>query len=190
MKKKVDNRSLRDKVELRRWLLGEMNLQAVRVLDTCAGAGKIWTAMRPHVTIDRWIRCDIKPRQLGTLRLTATQAVDSLPLDTFNVIDIDPYGEPWEPYLHALMRFRSLTAFFLTRGRVANVVTSNISMIASGLPTEWPVPRTPALAHFLDATVLSRTWDYAEILHSAAVELPHVSYYALALRPHTRSKPL
>src|SRR5262249_19333858 len=93
-KPKVDNRSLRQKIALRRWLLGEMRFTTVHVADACAGAGTIWETMREHVTVAQWVRSDVKPRQVGTLRLSAAQMIGALPLDSFNVIDIDPYGEP------------------------------------------------------------------------------------------------
>lgn len=96
--KKTDNVSLASKIAIRTWLLKRMGFRAVRVLDTCAGAGHVWRTMRDHVTVEAWCRCDIKPRTAGTLSMTATQAIRSLGMADFNVIDIDPYGEPWEPY--------------------------------------------------------------------------------------------
>lgn len=183
MKTKTDNASLASKVALRRWLLGEMGITRVRVLDACAGAGRIWTAMAEHVEIERWIRCDIKPRQPGTLRLSAAEAMNVMTLDHFNVIDIDPYGEPWDAYHVALRRLRSPMAVFLTRGSLVNVVTSNALMRVAYLPTSWAVPRTPALAEYLDGRMLSETWRYARIAHAAHIELPSVQYYALGLEP-------
>jgi hypothetical protein len=180
---KTDNHSLRTKLDLRRGLLADMGLTRVRVLDVCAGAGHIWTAMREHVTVEQWTRCDIKPRQAGTLALTATQALGALPVDTFNVIDIDPYGEPWEAYLTALPRLRQATAIFLTRGHVLFTTPSQRSRAAVGLPADWPVPHAPRLTAFVGAQILSSTWRYGEIRHASVVEFPRVTYYALALYP-------
>ena len=185
---KTDNASLQSKLALRRWLLAEMQLERVRVLDCCSGAGRIWGAMRAHVEVEAWTRCDIKPRQSGTLKLSAVGAVSAMALDHFNVIDIDPYGEPWEAYLVALRRLRQVTAVFLTRGRVLNTVTTLAMRTVAGLPTQWPVPQTPALAVYLDAQVLAQTWQYATVLHAAQIEKPHVVYYALALAPHTAAQ--
>jgi hypothetical protein len=185
-KPKVDNRSLKAKVELRRWLLDAMGITDVRVLDACAGAGHIWGAMREHVTISSWVRSDTAPRQVGTLRLSALQAVQALDLGGFNVIDIDPYGEPWDAYLAALPQLREPVAVFLTRGRVQFCVTSKSVMIACGVPPTWAVPRTPKFAAFLDDVVLSQTWHYAKVVHASVVELPNVTYYALGLHPHVK----
>jgi hypothetical protein len=182
-KPKVDNRSLRSKVELRRWLLEEMGIQRVRVLDACAGAGHVWEAMRAHVAIDQWVRTDIAPRQVGTLKLTAAQAVSSFDLSPFNVVDIDPYGEPWDAYFAFLRKFTQPTAVFLTRGHVQYTVISLATREIVGLPTSWRIPQIPTLASFLDELLLRETWRYARIDHSAAIELQNVSYYALGLSP-------
>jgi hypothetical protein len=182
-KQKTDNRSLRSKLEMRRWLLGEMGITSARVLDACAGAGHIWQAMRAFVTVEQWVRSDLKPRQVGTLKLSATQAIQSLDIEQFNVIDIDPYGEPWEAYLAALPRLRQPVAMFLTRGRVQYTVASNAALAACGIPVGWRVPHSERLATFLDGCLLSQTWAHANIRHAASVDLRNVSYYALGLEP-------
>lgn len=184
MRTKTDNKSLKTKVELRRSLLAEMSLTSVSVLDACAGAGHIWTAMQAHVQVMQWIRCDIKPRQAGTLALTAMQAMSSLPIERFNVIDIDPYGEPWDAYLAVLPRLRRETAMFLTRGHIGWSNPSRVARAAVQLPPDWPVPRAPRLTDFIGARILGLTWTYADIRQAYTVELPHVTYYALALAPH------
>jgi hypothetical protein len=183
-KTKTDNKSLATKIALRRELLDALALTEVDVLDACAGAGTIWTTMRQHVTVRRWTRCDLKPRQAGTLTLSAEQAMRSLPLASFNVIDIDPYGEPWDAYLEALPRLRQPTAMFLTRGHVMMAMPSIISREAVGIPKAWNIPRSPRLAAYVGAQILSQTWRFADIVHASAVELPHVTYYALGLQPH------
>jgi hypothetical protein len=184
-KPKTDNRSLRNKIALRRWLLGEMGITEVRVLDACAGAGHIWGAMKEHVTVRLWVRSDVQPRQVGTLKLSALQVMGALDLDQFNVIDIDPYGEPWDAYLALLPKLRQRTAVFLTRGRVTYSVASNVVLAACGIPPSWKVPHSVRLASYLDSMVLTETWRHAQILHASAVELRNVTYYALGLQPLT-----
>lgn len=182
---KTDNVSLSSKIAIRRWLLERMGLKKVKVLDTCAGAGHVWTAMRDHVSIEQWIRCDVKPRQAGTLKMAAIDAVKTLPLADFNVIDIDPYGEPWAPFHLALERFTKPTAFFLTHGHVMQAQVSNANLELVGIPTDWPIPRTPNLSAFVAKSALERTWRYARVDHSAQIVFARVSYYALGLTPLT-----
>jgi hypothetical protein len=153
------------------------------VLDACAGAGAIWTTMRDHVTVRRWTRCDLKPRQAGTLTLSAEQAMRSLPLAAFNVIEIDPYGEPWDAYLEALPRLRQPTAMFLTRGHVMMAMPSIISREAAGFRGVEYSPGRRDWPAYVGAQILSQTWRWADIVHATAVELPHVTYYALGLQP-------
>lgn len=182
-KPKTDSRSLGNKIGLRRWLLREMDITDARVLDACAGAGQIWQTMTAHVTVSQWVRTDIQPRQAGTLKLSAVQIVSALNLDQFNVIDIDPYGEPWDAYLTLLPRLRHPTAVFLTRGRVTYSVASNVVLTAVGIPLGWKIPHSVRLASYLDGLVLSETWRFVDIRHASAVHLRNVSYYALGLQP-------
>lgn len=186
--KKTDNVSLASKVAIRRWLLERMGITEVKLLDTCAGAGHVWKAMAQHVTVSQWIRCDIKPRQAGTLKMTALDAVKTLPLADFNVIDIDPYGEPWKPYHEALIRLTRPTAMFLTHGHVMQAQVSNDNLASVGIPLDWPIPRTPNLSAFVAHRSLERTWKLAAIEHSARIVFPRVSYYALGLRPLTAAE--
>jgi hypothetical protein len=183
-KRKTDNRSLRNKIALRQWLLGEMGITDCRVLDTCAGAGQIWDAMREHVTLSTWIRSDIKPRRAGTLKLSAVQMIGVMPIADFNVIDIDPYGEPWAAYLALLPRLTHETAVFLTRGTVSYGVLTDAVLETFGIPRTWPVPHSQRLAAYLDSLALSETWRYADVLHASTLDLKDVSYFALGLRPH------
>lgn len=193
---KVDNVSLISKVSLRRWLLGRMGLRTVRVLDTCTGYGHVWRAMGEHVTVDAWTRCDIKPRQSGVLKMEATDAVRMLPVPSFNVIDIDPYGEPWVPYLELLQRFALLRsaatpiAVFLTHGHIDRFKhLSHSTLAAVGIPEAWVpnLPRTPQLTNCLSSLLLSQTWKYATVEHAARMTPSgQVTYYALGLSPHAK----
>ena len=190
--KKVDNESLATKVALRRWLLGRLGITEAYVLDTCSGLGKIWDAMAEHVEVRQWTRCDKKPRRDGTLQIEAAEALRRLPLDAFNVVDIDTYGEPWEPYLVLLSRLSRPTAVFLTEGVLG--VNTRVSLPltrAVGLPDTWNqlVPHSATLSAYLGSRVLARTHEHARILHARSVLLRNgagagrVTYYALGLAP-------
>lgn len=190
---KVDNRSLQAKVNLRRWLLQRMKIDHVRVLDACAGEGAIWSAMEEHTTIDRWVRCDIKPRYPSdgmTLKLSAVQSMQSMDLDEFNVIDIDTYGDPWEAYRILLPRLRKVTCVFLTHGRVTlGGDVTNATKIANGLPVEWRIPQILTTVEYIAQRCLESTWHYADILHAGTVASApgqgraSLTYYGLGLKP-------
>lgn len=184
----TDNRSMRQKLELRQWLLGELQITEARVLDLCSGAGHVWSEMGAHVNVAQWVRSDIKPRRAGTLKMSAVQAVNAFDVGGFNVIDIDTWGEPWEPYLAILPKLRGRVAIFLTRGHVHFTHSSKAVLNACGIPPTWRIPLTLPLAAFLDARVLSETWRYADIREAARVELKSVNYYALGLDAHTASR--
>jgi hypothetical protein len=184
-KRETDNASLPTKLALREWLLRRMKLTDVYVLDACAGAGHVWRAMEDRVNIRQWTKCDLKPRSNGTLAMSAVQAMRSLPVDTFNVIDIDPYGEPWTAYSAFLNRdaITQPTAVFLTYGHLRFSVVTNETLDMIGLPRDWYIPRTPAMATFCAERSLQVTHRHARIRCAARVHLPRVSYYALGLDP-------
>lgn len=181
--KKTDNASLPSKIAIRRWLLSRMGFEEVWVLDTCTGLGKIWSAMEEHVTIRQWTRCDVKPRRAGTLAMSAAEAVQAFPLAVYNVIDIDPYGEPWEAFHLALGRLTRPTAIFLTHGHVMQAQVASASLRLAGLPTTWDIPRTPVLSAFIAEQLVSLAWNSVDIIHSAKISFPRVTYYALGVQP-------
>lgn len=164
----------------------------MRVLDTCTGDGHIWTALRQHVTVEQWTRCDRRPRGSNILKMEASEAVRAFPLSAFNVIDIDPYGEPWSAYSELLQRFAALQdatplAVFLTHGHIDRFKHLSYSTLnAVGIPAMWVshLPRTPTLTSFIAGRLLSTTWQYAIVQCAARAEPSgQVSYYALGLAP-------
>lgn len=193
----TDNVSLATKVALRRWLLDRMKLRAVRVLDTCTGEGHVWRAMQEHCRLETWTRCDVKPRQSGVLKLEMLDAVRTLPVASFNVIDIDPYGEPFGPFLELLKRYAGQVgaqpiAVFLTHGHIDRFKhISHATLAAAGIPATWVpnLPRTPHLTAFLANRMLGQALDYARVEH-AAMSTPsgQVTYYALGLAPIAKGK--
>ena len=185
-----DHRTLRAKIAVRVWLLKRLQMTDVQVLDACSGAGYIWTEMEQYVNVRRWVRSDIKPRTDGApgtvLKMSADQAVSSMDLNDFNVIDIDPYGEPWEAYRVILQRFQHLTAVFLTHGRTAYDV-QDVTRDAMGIPRSWPIPQLPAVVDYITQRVLEDTHRWARIVdacryhvHATAGRSP-VTYYGIGI---------
>jgi hypothetical protein len=188
-----DHQTMPVKVALRRWLLSRMGLDSVHVLDACSGDGLIWTEMEKHVDVLRWVRTDVKPRPNGhggmVLKMSAAQAVDAMDLHEFNVIDIDPYGEPWEAYHLVLERFSQPTAVFLTHGRTAHDLTDSVKEWM-GIPKAWPLPQVPSVVEYVQQRALAESWRYATVTHAARVYRPpsgtknsSVTYFAIGLRP-------
>ena len=202
-RKTTDSSNMPSKVALRLWLLKKMGIKEAYVLDTCAGEGKIWEAMQEQdeITVRQWTRCDIKPRRNGVLKLDATDAIERMPLDTYNVIDIDPYGEPWEPYMALLERITKPTAVFLTCCQLGGrQPISTASCAAVGIPVEWAsqIPRESALPRFVSERILNRTVEFVDVMHAGRMVLDpdtniesgkaqhgraYVTYYALGLKP-------
>lgn len=100
MKQKTDNDNLSKKLALRMAVVDALLARGedeVRVLDCFAGDGTIWRLLRQeygprikHVGIDRaWKR---GARYLGDNR----RYLRLLPINDYNLIDIDAYGVPYE----------------------------------------------------------------------------------------------
>ncbi len=144
LQKKTDNRSLADKVYLRRFLIQEAQMEPLRVLDLFAGDGLVWSELRRQPRYDPDLSPEDQPRalqvqtytpvdavakQAGQLQIKITPrfiaalngdaAVDEYAgtdLSRFNVIDVDTYGDPWEIWHELLFRVKQRTVVFLTRG--------------------------------------------------------------------------
>jgi len=91
----TDNSGLRQKIDIRRWLMGRIS-PPHRVLDLyCGSAGEMyrgcWSAADLYLGVDKRT-----PHALGrTIRLSAEEAVEAIDLDLFNIYDLDPYDSPW-----------------------------------------------------------------------------------------------
>jgi hypothetical protein len=186
---KVDSSGTKAKVRLRKWLLTKMGFDEVYVLDTHTGHGKVWEAMEEHVTIRQWTKVDIQPKLLGTIKMDATAAVERLPIESYNVIDIDPYGEPWEPFMALLPRIEAPTAIFLTSCVAVNNMSRYVEE-AVGIPPEW-VPELPHggdFVSFVSEIMLGKSLEFVNVLHAAKLRLVNKSpsrifYYALGVEP-------
>ena len=93
---KTANSFLADKVALRLAHLPEQ--KTVRVLDCFAGRGTIWAAVR-KLAPERDIRVlpiEIQPEEdtLFSLPGDNSRFLETLDLNRFDVIDLDPYGTP------------------------------------------------------------------------------------------------
>lgn len=188
---KVDNRSLTSKVTIRKWLIDQLGLTDVRVLDLCTGTGAVWSEMEKHCSISRWTKIDKNVRAPGTLKMDATLAAKSLPLTEYNIIDIDPYGDPWDIYLAVLPRITQRIGVVVTNGHVRENFATHATLGRLGIPSSWDTPENPLPhipAQFIADRILEQTWKYVNILHAAAIHFQSrgpsgVSYYALALEP-------
>lgn len=93
---KVDNhaRSMPDKTELRRLVLGEVN---ATVFDAFAGSGemfrRVWKDAPGYTGCDlRWFPQDPRPAFVADNR----RVLRCLDLEAFGIFDLDAYGSPWE----------------------------------------------------------------------------------------------
>lgn len=192
--KKTDTANMSNKVEIRKWLLSRLGIDEVYLLDTCAGKGDVWSACEEAgVVLRQWTRVDLKPRKDGTLKLDATTALSKLDLSTYNTIDIDTYGEPWEPYFTLLPKITKPTAVFLTRGALALNIPSIFAMGRVGIPKDWRKNMGAwgnVLHPYIDALLVSQTLRFCDVTHAAMVDRAggmRLSYYALGLKPKSKT---
>jgi hypothetical protein len=172
----IDNSNLGAKLALRRFTLRETAWPDLDVLDLCAGAGHIWSALRSgqdRLPVRHYLPCDRSPRTslAGTIRGEAVELAASLDLSRFNVIDMDTYGEPWPILIAAVERIARETMIFVTRGRGGQSMASmsNCAKRVAGIPTEWPIPLSAELHAYVDRRILSALWNSVDIVSTRSV---------------------
>lgn len=166
---KVDNhvRSMPDKVEIRRLVLGEVQAQ---VFDGFAGSGqmfqRVWKGAPGYVGCDtRWFPDDDRLAFVADNR-RVLRAIDLAP---FGIFDLDAYGSPWEQV--AIIAARRLVApgeriaFCLTDG-------SNLKLKMGGAPKAM--------------SLLAGLMPHAVGLASSHEELVERAIAGLARRMHCR----
>jgi len=183
---KTDNAHLDAKIALRRWALDARGWTSVSVLDLCAGAGYIWSAMREHVTVTDYLSVDKVPRMATTIKAEAVDAARSLDVSRFDVIDIDTYGEPWEILFALAPRLRRRpVVVYLTCGQLGQSISPSLAtMRLAGIPRAWGyVPHQRELVAWLNAQAPSHLWATHTIKRAGRIVFPRVTYQALLLDP-------
>jgi len=103
MKTSTDNASVGNKVFLRR--KATEHLGELRVLDLYAGNNVLWR----NIETERYYGVELLPDKGANLNADARQALASLDLSAFNVIDCDTYGIPFE-VCHSLLNDPSVAS--------------------------------------------------------------------------------
>lgn len=116
MIRKTDNGDMRAKLELRRHFLRAYHAsEPSRVIDCCAGSGRIWSQLRREFVVASYWPIDVKP-QKGRLKIDSARVIGQQGW-TEDVVDIDAYGSPWKHWLAMLPAVDHPCTVFLTIGR-------------------------------------------------------------------------
>lgn len=181
--KKTDSLNLDLKVEMRTRLLTEMGLKPLRVLDLYAGAGTVWKEMRKHFEISSYVPLDKSPRQPGTIRVDdSTRFLPGFDMTEFNVVDIDPYGEPWPAWDVFTQMIKQKTAVFITNGTMV-ATRSHYVMTELGIPVEWNAPKRVELSQFAPQFFLTPTRHSCRLVKAFRAVMEHVAYYSIWCEP-------
>jgi hypothetical protein len=211
LKIKTDNKSLGDKVAIRRLLISEAGLEPLRVLDLYAGDGHIWKELRrtPRMIdadhprplqVIKYTPIDAAAKQAGQIRMKISPRViaslngdDSEEtftgdgLTRYNVIDVDCFGDPFAIWQAVLFRIKTPTVVFLTRGRVTygagRMPISQLSKRVLGIPEEWDIPGKVELMELADKAQLLQECPTAHIEHGYVTRLRRVDYYGIFVLP-------
>ena len=118
-RKRTDNADMDAKLGLRRWFLNRYHGgQRVRVIDCCAGLGRIWGSLRKEYDIDYW-PLDVKP--IPGVQRIASERLLAMPGWQADVVDVDTYGQPWKHWLAMLPNAPAPLTVFLTSGRAGGM---------------------------------------------------------------------
>lgn len=122
MSKKTDNDHVATKIALRTLAVTSLGApRPIRVLDAYHGHGRLWEstiAQLPEGWTVKVFGIDKEQRSAGTLRGDNTRIMQSLRLDTFDIIDLDAYGWPVDQ-LALVAREAPLVPVLTTRIHIA-----------------------------------------------------------------------
>lgn len=93
----TDNSFLEEKIQLRLNSIEKME-SPIRILECFTGDGVIWDAVRQRTDKEiKILRIDIKPDRKGLYLIGDNKKfLSGFDLTTFNIIDLDAYGSPFE----------------------------------------------------------------------------------------------
>lgn len=186
---KTDNYNLSSKLALRRYFLSKYHGDGgARVIDCCAGSGKIWKTLRDEFELKRYLPIDLKAEK-GRLKLDSVRLLGVSPLP-YNVVDIDTYGSPWKHWSSMVPGVEEPTTVFLTIGMTFMVGHGTLSKEAKrvmgldGIKTKFP---PCMLGRFSGQSVqysIAAAMDRLKIVESIeAFPSWHARYIGLRLEP-------
>lgn len=97
--KKSDNSHSPVKIALRLALVDNLKQERLKVLDAYSGSGFLWTQIRSARPAIKFDITSIEKKRTGRLDAIVgdnVRVMPSLPLDEFDIIDLDAYGVPTE----------------------------------------------------------------------------------------------
>jgi len=153
MSDQVDNSHGAAKLALRRQLLNGLERRPLRVLDCCAGSEQMWGTLRQEYKV-RYTGLDVK-KKAGRLKIDSRRYLESADLTSFDVIDVDTYGSPWEHWETIARKVRGPLVVFLTLGLGARGLTcwGYAARRVLGVPANTP-----------DALVLSAAMENLDVM--------------------------
>lgn len=181
-----DNSNFEEKLALRRHVIGSVDFPELRVLETCAGKGLIWSRLRKEYKVVSYTPCDRKPRMPGCIKMEMSdRTLNAFDISRFNVVDIDPFGDCWLAWENISKRITKPTCVFLTHGAV-QIMGSNISRAlrtANAIPLEWDIPKSKELAFHLGQRLLRKSCAKLDLQFGVVANHVNVSYYGFLAVP-------
>ena len=132
MPKKTDNGHLFAKLDLRRYFLRKYHADgAARVMDCCAGSGRLWNTLRREFVVSSYWAMDVKPKP-GRLKIDSSRVLAQSGWAE-NVIDVDTYGSPWKHWEGIAANIAHPVTVFLTIGQLTTGTVGSLGH----LPLEY-----------------------------------------------------
>lgn len=167
--KKTDNARLGSKLALRRHFLRRYHARGARplVFDACQGYGTLWKRLREEFDVMYW-GVD-KKHGRARLSMDSTRVL-AAPGWSFDIIDVDTYGAPWEHWESILRNGRKDLTVFLTIGAVSFGGATNaaalralgLAPIARHIPTAMRGQLTDRATEYALAQAFDYGWDVIE----------------------------
>jgi len=172
---KTDNRHLDEKIKIRRYFLDKYPLKTYRVIDCCAGEQAIWGILRRHYPI-QYTGLDKNRVDSGVVKIAAERWLRDVEWSA-DVLDIDPYGEPWPIYFAALENYmgEDLTVFLTNcNAPIKTVRLMSKSVRAKlGIPEKWKIWHSKKISDMATQACLSHVVDCGfEVVEAKKIVLP------------------
>lgn len=186
--KQTDNRFLAPKLLLRKYFVEKyFGQNEAAVCDCCAGDKVVWGNLLCDFPKLNYVGFDVKHKRYA-FRIDSARILD-LPC-SFDVVDIDTYGEPWKHYFNMLKNnAKDFVVVFLTIGFIRAAGGGNSSLLARKIffgAAANSIPRSYASDYiFKNANFLiAKAFDYQYDIIEAQEAFPeeNARYIGVALR--------
>jgi hypothetical protein len=185
---KTDNHNPKVKLDLRRYFLNKYHAEnPPSVFDCCQGSAVMWTQLQKEFAVANYWGVDLKPKK-GRLKIDSVRILQQ-PGWSFDVIDVDTYGEPWKHWLQIVKNANKATTIFLTiavikMGGGGNISNESMSILGIDKLPSAPQSFCGKMSALVPDWMLAKALEYSTITEAVeAVSDGNARYIGVRFEP-------